>query len=250
MLNSDIVYVARKPDGQLSDFIESFWMLSNNTDEDKPIVLVPDGRIDLAFSFTKPYELTLLGLESHPSQTVLTAREVIFAISFKLLALEYLFDKKFHILIDTAYSLPAAYFGVALEELSDFNQFCDQFTTKLTLVFDRKIDVRKKKLVELLYASKGAITIKELAGQVNWSARQINRYFNQQFGLSVKSYCTILRFRASFEQIKEGKFYPEQDFADQAHFIKDVKRFSGVTPKELNRNIDDRFIQFSTLPEK
>jgi len=40
------------------------------------------------------------------------------------------------------------------------------------------------------------------------------------------------------------------NFADQAHFIKEVKKLAGLILKELSRNKDDRFIQFLTLPLK
>jgi AraC-like DNA-binding protein len=63
----------------------------------------------------------------------------------------------------------------------------------------------------------------------------------------LKAYANILRFRASFEQLHRGELYPEQNFADQSHFIREVKKLSGVTPKELNKNKNDRFIQFSVL---
>lgn len=78
----------------------------------------------------------------------------------------------------------------------------------------------------------------------------MNRYFNQTFGLSLKAYCNILRFRASIEHIKQGKLFPELNFSDQAHFIKEVKKLSGVVPKELSKNENDRFIQLSTLTKK
>ena len=82
-----------------------------------------------------------------------------------------------------------------------------------------------------------------------WSKRQISRYFKNRFGLSLKAYCNILRYRASFQQLKEQQLYPEQDYADQAHFIRDVKKYSGVTPKKLAENKNGRFIQLSTLSE-
>jgi AraC-like DNA-binding protein len=91
------------------------------------------------------------------------------------------------------------------------------------------------------------MTVTELSEKVSWSSRQINRYFNQQFGLSLKAYCGILRFRASFPNIKEGKLFPEQNFSDQSHFIKEVRKLAGVSPKELMKNKNDRFIQFSAL---
>ncbi|MGE8425120.1 MAG: AraC family transcriptional regulator, partial [Sphingobacterium siyangense] len=74
-----------------------------------------------------------------------------------------------------------------------------------------------------------------------------NRYFNQQFGLSLKSYCNILRFRSSLDHIAKGKLFPEEHFFDQTHFIKEIKKFSGVVPKELLKNKNDRFILLSSL---
>ncbi len=76
---------------------------------------------------------------------------------------------------------------------------------------------------------------------------QINRYFNQQFGISLKTYCNILRFGASFKHISEGKLFPEQNLADQNHFIKEIKKFAGVTPKVLSKNKDDRFVNISAI---
>jgi AraC-like DNA-binding protein len=92
--------------------------------------------------------------------------------------------------------------------------------------------------------------VKALSEKAYWSSRQINRYFNQQFGLSLKAYCNILRFRAALQQIREGKLFPEENFADQTHFIKEIKKFSGVAPKELSQNRNGRFILLSALPKQ
>ena len=85
----------------------------------------------------------------------------------------------------------------------------------------------------------GAITVKEFSEKIGWSSRQINRYFNHQFGLSLNAFCKILRFRASLDHIAKGKLFPEMNFADQTHFIKEIKKFSGVVPKELFKNKND-----------
>ena len=245
-----IEYKELKPDPPLSDFVESFWMLSNTTSEEKPIVLVPDGRIDLSFSLTAPYDLVLLGLESSAEQAILLPGVKMFSVSFKLLAMEYLFDRKFPTLVNTAYQLPPDYFGITAADFKGFDAFCcslaDNFSKKLTA----EIDPRHKKLFDLVYTSNGNISIHVIADTLHWSSRQINRYFNDWFGISLKVYCNILRFRASFRQIKEGRLFPEENFTDQAHFIKNVKKFAGVTPKELKKNKNDRFIQFSTLAKK
>jgi len=96
-----------------------------------------------------------------------------------------------------------------------------------------------------LYDTQGSLKIQEYSQKSYWTSRQINRYFTEWFGLSLKEYCNILRFRSSIDQIKEGKFFPEQHYSDQPHFIREIKKFTGVTPKELFKRQNDRFIQIS-----
>lgn len=123
-------------------------------------------------------------------------------------------------------------------------------TQKIRQLLPAKADERKLKLFELVYASKGEMSVQELSEKTGWSSRQINRYFTKQLGLSLKAYSTILRFRASLEHIAQGRLFPELNYADQNHFIKEVKKFSGVAPKELSQNKNDRFVLLSVLKGK
>lgn len=241
-----------KPDKLLVDFVESFWFLENLTDSDKEVIVLPDGRIDLFFSLstTEPFHVTLSGIETHADRAIMAPRTLMFAISFKLLAIEYIIDQPVSDLLNYAKHLPAGFWDFDASDLKDFDLFCKKASHKIQSLLPQEIDNRKQKLFELIYASNGAMTVKELSEKVSWSSRQINRYFNQQFGISLKAYCNILRFRASFHHIKEGKLFPEQNFTDQSHFIKEVKKLAGVLPKELKQNQNDRFIQFSTLNPK
>ena len=248
-MDNDFQYRLIKPGKPLADFVENFWMLENSSASDKNVVILPDGRIDLFFSqsATEPFHITLSGLETQSNHATLMARTIMFVISFKMLATEYVFQNAIPDLVNNAKYLPADFWGFNADDLQNFELFCKKASQKIQSLLPKEIDNRKRKLFDLLYRSNGAITVKDLSEKVFWSSRQINRYFNQQFGLSLKAYCNILRFRASFQHIKEGKLFPQQDFADQSHFIREVKKLSGVSPKELKRNKNDRFIQFSTL---
>jgi len=253
MALTGIDFQTKLPPVSLSGYIESFWLLQNQTDEEKEVVILPDGRVDVFFSYsaTEPYHVSLAGLGSLPSSGKIAAQSLIFAVSFKLSAVEYILDKSISDLTDAVIQIPADYWGVGPDDLQDFDSFCSKVSAKIqALLSKHTIDTRKQKLFDLIYTFQGALAVHELADAVGWSSRQINRYFNQWFGLSLKTYSTILRYRASFGDIKEGKLFSEQNFVDQAHFIKDVKKYSGVTPKELAKNKNDRFIQFSTLSKK
>ncbi|GHN01156.1 hypothetical protein WSM22_26450 [Cytophagales bacterium WSM2-2] len=247
-----MIFKLVKPDKSLSDFVESFWVVHNPSDKGKEIVVLPDGPVKLiiAQSDTKPFHVVLSGIETLPDPATLDPNMLLFAVSFKLLATEYVFHNTVSNLLNTATYLPADFWDFNANDLQDFDLFCKKASQKILSLLPKEIDNRKQKLFDLIYSSKGALTVKELSDSVHWSSRQINRYFNQQFGISLKSYCTILRFRASLEHIAKGKPFPELDFADQSHLIKEIKKFAGVSPKELKRNKNDRFIQFSVLASK
>ena len=252
MIDTPIEYKVNSPDPALSHLVESFWMLINPSDSDKEIVILPDGRIDIFFSYsaTEPFHVTLMGLESEATQGMLPAKTIIFAVSFKLLAMEYILQRSISGLLNEALILDSGFWRITKEDLDNFDHFCDKCSCKIKSLLKEEVDSRKQKLFDLIYFSKGAMTVKELSEKSNWSSRQINRYFTDQFGIALKAYCNILRFRASFQHMKEGKLFPEQNFTDQAHFIKEVKKLAGVLPKDLAKNKNDRFIQFSTLPKK
>src|ERR1700754_2038234 len=241
-----------KPATELSAFIESFWMIRNNSAADKEIVILPDGRFDIIFSCAEneAYHATLRGLDTKPEQAMIPAYMVMFAVSFKLLAIEYMLDIKMASILNHGHRLPTGFWNMSNDDLADFEAFCHKISIILSAMIKSGIDNRKKKLFDLIYASNGSLTVQVLANEVAWSSRQINRYFNEQFGISLKAYCNILRFRASLQQIQAGRLFPEKNFADQTHFIKEIKKFSGVVPKELSQNQNDRFILLSTLPKE
>jgi AraC-like DNA-binding protein len=247
---TDLVYHAAAPAPPLARFVESFWLLVNPSPAAQPIVLVPDGRIDVFFSCsaTEPYHVTLLGLQDQPEEQMIPAHSTLFAISWNLLAVEYMLPRQLGELLHSGCALPGDYLGMAETDLQDFEAFCTKATAHLLPLLPAELDPRKRRLFDVLYASHGSLSVQALAEAAGWSSRQMNRYFTRFFGLSLKAYSSILRFRASWQSLKAGRLYAEGNFADQAHFIREIRKYTGVPPKEVARNQNDRFIQFSVLP--
>ncbi len=243
----DIQFKRIRPDAILADYVNSFWMLTNQSDQAKPVVVLPDGRIDLICSYyaTQSLQLRLAGLATEPAEASFPPKTTIFGLNLTLLAVEYLLERSVASLLNDSASLPAGFWGINEVDFSDFEPFCAALSYTIRARLIQPIDQRKRNLFRLLDSTNGSMTVRAMAEQVGWSSRQINRYFTRYMGLSLKAYCTILRFRATFGQLKEGNLFPEANFTDQAHFIKDVRRFASVRPKDLFRNENDRFIQFS-----
>jgi AraC-like DNA-binding protein len=252
MAFQDLRFQTLQPPPVLAEYVESFWLLVNRSDAAQPVVIVPDGRVDTFFTYsaTEPYHVLLLGLDTQPEAQVIAPQTCIFAISWKLLAADYLLPTRLAYLPQHVCYLPLDYLGMSAADLGDFAGFCEKAAAHIQQLLPAEIDRRKRKLFDLLYATSGTLTVEAYADAAGWSSRQINRYFQQVFGLTLKAYCNILRFRAALPDLKAGKLFPEAHFADQAHFIREIKKYTGVVPKELARNQDDRFIQLSALSKK
>ena len=74
--------------------------------------------------------------------------------------------------------------------------------------------------------------------------------FYQTAWLVIKSLHYYFTFQNIIGTYCPGKTFPELNYTDQNHFIKEVKKFSGVVPKELSKNKNDRFVLLSVLKGK
>lgn len=239
-----------QPDTPLVDLVYCFSNLQNFSNH-HGAVIIPNGKIDLIFNRITGNKLrvALLGLETKPKYVTHEVSS-FYSVSFQPLAIEYLFGQSVAAIINAGQIMPENFWNFSIEDLNDFEAFCEKMTIKITSLLPGKIDERKQHLFQLIFESNGEISIKELSERLFWNQRQINRYFNQQFGLSLKVYCKILRFQASLPYIKHGELYPKLNYTDQSHFIKEIKEFSGVSPKTLHKNENDRFLQFLAYQEE
>ncbi|HVI45825.1 MAG TPA: DUF6597 domain-containing transcriptional factor, partial [Chitinophaga sp.] len=121
----------------LTDFVESCWMIRNDSAEDKEIIVLPDGRFDIIFSAAanSPFHATLRGLDTHPEQGIIPGRVIMFAVSFKLLAIEYLLDIKMAAMLNEGQVLPEGFWNIGSHDLEDFDGFCAKVSgTMLDLI--------------------------------------------------------------------------------------------------------------------
>lgn len=245
-------YQFARPAAALAGFVGSFWLLRNAAPEAKEIVVLPDGRVDVIFSYAaaEPYHVLLMGIGTAPGPAPFAPGVVMAAVSLRLPGVEYLLGTPVADIVNAVRPLPPDFWGIEPADLADFEGFCAKLSARLLALVPTHPDRPRQRLFELLYAAQGARPVSELAAQAGCTPRQLNRYFQHWFGLPLKAYCAILRFRASFAHLKAGQLFPELPYADQAHFIREVRKLAGARPKDLAQNRDDRFIQFSALPDE
>jgi AraC-like DNA-binding protein len=249
---TEIIYEEINPDKSLTDFVKRFWKFSNPTEVKKHYTILPDGYFDLVIKITndKIDSASIFGLCTKELEVVIPANTTVLGICFKPLATEYILQLNIAEALNSNINLENNFLAITNIPFDNFQKWTEHITNQMLfkLKSGKQIDNRKQNIFSFLFQTNGSLKIQELSSKVFWNSRQINRYFKDRFGLSLKAYCNILRCFSSYTQIREGNLSPNNDFYDQSHFIKEIKKHTGVNPTELHQNKNDRFLQFSTLP--
>lgn len=109
----------------------------------------------------------------------------------------------------------------------------------LSQLRDIKTDQLIVEAVKLIYQSKGTIRIKELNERLFISQSSFEKRFKKVVGAAPKKFASIIRFNSVLDNLSKAKSLTEicyeNNFFDQAHFIKDFKEFTGDTPENFKR---------------
>lgn len=92
--------------------------------------------------------------------------------------------------------------------------------------------------------SHGQVKVKEVARQTYYSERHLNRLFLAQIGVSIKNYTRLTRFNYVLKHIQKSPcifaaLSQQAGYFDQAHFDKDFKAISGVSPQKYLKTMSD-----------
>ncbi|MDR1002042.1 MAG: helix-turn-helix domain-containing protein [Oscillospiraceae bacterium] len=92
--------------------------------------------------------------------------------------------------------------------------------------------------------SHGQIQVSEAARQSGYSERQLNRLFLTQIGMNIKNYARLIRFNYVLKHIQKSPCFfaslsQQAGYFDQAHFDKDFKAISGVSPRDYMKTMSD-----------
>ncbi|WP_421871134.1 AraC family transcriptional regulator [Marinoscillum sp.] len=112
----------------------------------------------------------------------------------------------------------------------------------LSILHERTtIDSIVKSTVDSLIATKGSAAISTILKEDLSKRRKLERQFKNQIGISPKQLGRVIRLQTALNMMlkdaeKLTNVAYESDYFDQAHFIRDFKEFTGVTPGEFLGN--------------
>lgn len=255
------------PPHHLKDYVECFRGITYNDKEEMAIRVCPNGFPGIAFHHHEGRSIvesiaTKSGHNAHVPTLFLygqvtelsimrfTAPFVTMQTILKPSALKRLFDMDAPAL--TNRSIAAEKFDgealnlqlIAAESSEERVGLLSEFiTTKKAQATARDGEVENS--LSLINDNIATISIEELCQHVRLSERQFERRFKQVVGVSPHFYIRVRRINAALKLMDSGNYERLVDIAhalnfhDQSHFIRDIKEFSGLTPKGIQQKVDD-----------
>jgi AraC-like DNA-binding protein len=223
---------------------------------------VPDGSIDIQFDFYQN-DVRALVLGPVPSHNVLETEpgHFYFGIRFDPGVLPPFIDGKFRDFCDQVVPLDDCITDRKLEEDLIQSHFMGMRTDILLQAMHYHVDAEKdvaQKLfvdavIQWIVKSKGCIRMDELAVQMQYSTRYIDKVFSQTMGISPKQFSQAIRFQNTLSQLTHGRSIKMVDLAqlcgyyDQSQMTRYFKSATGLTPKKyrdqiVNSNYESKFI--------
>ena len=240
-----------RPELDLRDCIQSYFYYRIGVDEIKYFDIFPDGHFCLIINVKgdRIVDKRLTGIWTQTASISYHEAEEVLGISFHPIAIRGLFKSSLKNLLDSSIFIPSLSAfnldeNVLLKNLGDQPEVTHYLNEQFSaLTANKQYDPRLKKCFELVNDSSGGFSVKEISQKIGLSTRQLNRLVTDMIGIGLKEYAKIIRLKKALVCLKKGRtFWPY--YYDQAHFIRELKRYTSARPSDLDLNNDDRFIQY------
>jgi AraC-like DNA-binding protein len=250
-----------EPNQDLATLVKCYWTLESPKEKTpEKNIIVPDGCMKLIFHYgdlykhytenktsfllprcfligqlTRPYEVEPTGETGtffvcfHPNGFLPFTTMPIKDMENTAVPLDKLFGKEGQDIEQKILNAHSTSERISLIEQFLVNRLTDKET----------IDHFVKATVETILTAKGQLSVDALSRQNNISRRQLVRKFSSTIGLSPKQLSKTIRIQATLKTLLTEEVTSltdlayENEYFDQAHFIKDFKEFTGLTPKEF-----------------
>lgn len=238
--------------------ISHFYCFQNDVSENS-VIAVPDGSIDILFCCDEkePYA-TVCGTVLQP-KIVRNVKNYFFGVRFlpgqsfkfknitmkdfvenEIPLLEVINDKDLFEKVTSS---------------RDFNYQIQTFMIRYLKFYadsqasDKYVDL-KKQMLKKINETAGQIKVQELADEAGYSVRYINRVFTEQFGLSPKLFCKLMRFQYLLSNLNDldkeifdtnlAQLAIELGYYDQSHMIKDFYELTNTTPGKYIHSLKEK----------
>lgn len=242
-------YLEARPPSDLAAWIDRIATSSDGSEPPAaPIRLLPNGRASLLFTWSgSGLQVDVVGPHTRPLWV--WDREPVDKIEVRLVpgALAVFLDTPADPLVDASVPLPELLGSSLRQELRPLEALPD--CSRLVAVAawlrrrappDPGPGEPLRAALRLLEGSGGQLPVGAVAGRLGVSERTLARQFRHHVGLGPKAYARWLRVGRALGLLRAGVPVAEcalrSGFSDQSHLSREVKRWTGGTPREHARS--------------
>lgn len=259
-----MTYEQRQPPPSLDRYVRYFWTLEGGSVDGTPTTFGPlaDGCPGLIFQRADAGqfhdqdgkqlpELFLYGQTIKRTALHLTGYAKTVGICFVPNALKSIFGFNANELTDSCLDMALLWPNLA-EQLLTTPSVAGQVAWLSGYLTDQirktgtPVDAFTHYALSQLIDTKGNVSLKQMQHTLNLSERSIERRFEQQVGISPKLYARVCRFQASLSQLQRNDYGKlsdvafENGYADQSHFIRVFREFTGHSPRHFQKQRPER----------
>lgn len=231
-----------------SNTISEFYKL-NISDQHPPVIVIPDGCMDIIFECNQTQPKALIcGLLLDTQVVPLKADTPYFGIRFLPGVIPSFIDASGEEILNKVIDFKELICDKndLIENIASLKLIEDQIHLFLT-TFEKQLTRNFSKMTEYIIHSiihqNNHIKIKDLEESTGYSYRHIQRIFKQDVGISIKAFSCIIRFQSAIHALNESKIPKLSDltydlgYNDQAHFYKEFKKFSHMSPTDFIKHL-------------
>ena len=249
-----------KPSAALAPYVDCFWVHAGQIPENQVYRCVPSGNTDIMIGDLDGEELVLrgdtwekmpraflTGIWTEPAVLKSVHRIEWFGIRLKPEIFVQMFGQPLREMenatLDVSDVLGKSGQELAnrIAETSDHQRRIELAEHFIVRELARRLPANAyfTEAIRLIRQHGGQISTEDLSKKVFVGERQLQRAFREHFGVTPKTYSRLVRFNKAASFLKNAKQVNWADvtyfcgYADQAHFIRDFKAFSGANPTAL-----------------
>lgn len=221
-----------------------FYTFTVDTDNAGLSLAVPDGCADILFTLNKNVEGYLYGFVTKSSDVYFPKGSRCVGVRFRPGYLPKKLGVSIPEIVNTRIPMESLPGGV---ELTQKIACAHDFREQVDLLQDYSGDDWQshdllQQLIAIVDDSNGNIRVGEIEEQTLYTTRYINKVFNDNLGLSPKTYARHIRFQklivimnntpANADCPGLSKLAAEMGYYDQSHFNKEFRELASITPGE------------------
>lgn len=258
LCDEDFAYLL--PCEQLTNIISNFTITFPNeamiTDD---YTIMPHGSVTLVlFNYHNKLHSLLFGSTTKPVKVgdIANKCDAIFIVEFQPAGICPLIKRNQKELTDKIipFSSIDAPLDIALRNIfmtsTTVNDLLDEFEKKLIQSIQFRYPKVLEETIKSIIQMKGNLSSSEISTNVFYCSRHLNRLFNSNLGMSMKSFSKLVRINNSMQLLNESTntltiICEKLGYYDVSHFIKDFKSICGITPQEYKDNMSDFYSEIA-----